>query len=170
MIRHWIRAIAIVTMLSASLAVVKGQAWAAPLRANNGTILYLTAVGSASPGDPIQINSSVRADSDIQKSNLYYELYEPGGSLVDTHTVAADRLDPGDVVNEGWSSNNTPNTGTYTVTLCWSTGNATNCDIAYAETSFYSVPTMGIPLSLLGLALLGFLLWSRNGSLKRLEL
>jgi hypothetical protein len=46
------------------------------------------------------------------------------------------------------------------VTLCWSTGNAHNCDIDYAETTFYSVPTLGLWLSMAGAALIGW--WIRS--------
>lgn len=157
------RAVAYLLVFGASLALATTAAHAAPLMANNGTILSLTAVGASDPGDPIQISSSVQADSKIQRSNLYYELFDPAGTLLATRKIDANRLAAGDIVNDSWSYSDPPETGDYTVTLCWSTGNAENCHIASAQTSFYSVPTMGLGLSVLAALLLaGFLLRNRR--------
>lgn len=149
-------------LLGLLLASGTPVALAAPLRANTGTILSLVGIGAGNPGDPIQISSSVQADSDIQRSNLLYGVYAPDGSLVATRKIDANRLDPGDIVNDSWNTSNTPSSGTYSVTLCWSTGNAENCDIASATTGFYSVPTAGVPLSLVGLALIVTFAWRRR--------
>jgi len=137
-------------------------ALAAPLRANTGTVLALTGTGASSPGDPIQISSTVQADSSIQNSNLLYAVYEPGGNLVASRKISLAKMEGGDVFSDSWSTSNTPSSGTYSVTICWSTGNAENCDIASAMTNFYSVPTVGLPLALLALALLGAFVWRRR--------
>jgi hypothetical protein len=128
-------------------------------QANAGTILSLTGTS----GNPIVINASVRADSSIQNSNLLYVLYSPSGSVLATRKISTPRgMDAGDIFNDSWSHSNPPATGTYRITLCWSTGNAENCDIASAETQFYSVPTMGWILGLASMGLLGVFLYRRR--------
>lgn len=129
---------------------------------NRGVILSLVGVGASRPGDPIDVSSSVQALDPISQSNLYYLLRAPSGAVVAQQTTDPGGLSAGQVFNDAWSTSNTPQTGTYTVSLCWSTGNSHNCNIAYAETSFYSVPTLGIPLSLVALGLLAAWLWRRR--------
>lgn len=144
------------------LVLTAMSAAAAPLHANTGDILSLTATGASQPGDPIQVNSRIQATDSINNSNLYYELIDPSGAVVDTHTVVPPKMKAGDTYDDAWSSTQTPSSGSYTVTLCWSTGNALNCDIASSSTQFSSVPTLGAPLSLLALGLLGAWLWRRR--------
>ncbi len=138
-----------------ALALAFGPAVAA----GEGEILSLSAIGASNPGDPIVINSSVRAIDRINSSNLSYTLSAPSGAVVAQRTFDPGRLDPGQVVNDSWSTSNTPETGTYTVTLCWSPGSSSNCGIASASTQFYSVPTLGWAFSGMGLALIGLFLW-----------
>lgn len=149
----------ICTALAVLLLAVALPAAAAPTRANTGTVTSLIGSGAENPGDPISISSQVRADSRVTNSNLYYEVYAPGGALVDTHQTNPPSFQAGDTFFDSWSTSNTPASGTYTVTLCWSTGNAKNCDITSATTSFYSVPTLGTALTGLGGLLLAGFLW-----------
>ncbi|MEW6568884.1 MAG: hypothetical protein AB1449_12110 [Chloroflexota bacterium] len=135
---------------------------AAAQGSGRGTILRLIAIGAWRPGNPIRVASAVWAQDAIQQSNLYYEMRAPSGAIVATRTVDPGRLRAGQVFVDAWSTSNTPEVGTYTVSLCWSTGNSRNCNIDYAETSFYSVPTLGPAFSVLALALLGFWLWSQR--------
>jgi hypothetical protein len=142
------------------LLVSFGAAYAA-----SGTILSLTATDGPNQGDTISVSASVRADGSIQNSNLYYEIIAPDGvTVVATHTTSLGTLNAGDTRNDGWSTSNSgwPSTGTYTVNLCWSTGNSQNCNIASASTTFYSVPTLGWGLSLLGLGLLSVWIWRQR--------
>lgn len=153
------RAFQICVLLTALLWAVAWPTAAAPTRANTGTVTSLLGSGAENPGDAISISSQVRADSRITKSNLYYEIYAPGGALVDSHQTDLGLMLAGDTFSDGWSSSNTPTSGTYTVTLCWSTGNAHNCDITSASTSFYSVPTLGTALTGLAALMLAVFLW-----------
>lgn len=138
-------------------------ALASPLGApGEGQITSLIMAGAQNPGDPIEIDSTVEATTKCQKTNLYYEVYSPTMVLVDTRQVDPPKLDPGDTFDDSWSTYNTPETGDYTVTLCWSTGQSPNCNIDYAETTAWSVPTLGAGLSLLGLGLLAGWLWKRR--------
>ncbi len=124
------------------LGVVVSAGYAAPLGVNSGTIERLTASGAVEPGDPIHIEAVVRADSDIQRSNLYYQLVSPSGAVLTVRKIDANKLTNGELVPDEWDYLNPPETGEYLVTLCWSTGSAQNCDIDYAETLFESVPSL----------------------------
>ncbi len=119
-----------------------------------GMILTLTAQGAQQPGDLIRIASRVLAIRRIPRSNLYYEVRAPSGAVVATRTVYPGPMYPRQIFGDSWSTPNTPEIGTYVVSLCWSTGDSRRCDIDYAETAFYSVPTLGPVLGLLSLALL----------------
>jgi hypothetical protein len=149
--------------------VALALAVAPALGANDGVILSLSAIGASKPGDPIQISSSVQANSRINNSNLFYTVTAPSGAVVAQRTVDPGRMDPGQVFNDSWSTSNTPETGTYTVALCWSTGNSTNCDIASASTQFYSVPSLGWPLTMLGVGLIALWVWRNRRALARAE-
>jgi hypothetical protein len=140
---------------------------ASPLSApGEGQITSLVMVGAENPGDPIEIDSSVLATTKCQNTNLYYEVYSPSMVLVDTRLVDPPTLDPGETFSDSWSTYNTPETGDYTVTLCWSTGYSPNCNIDYAETTAWSVPTLGLGLSLAALVLLIAWLWQRRGDFR----
>jgi hypothetical protein len=131
----------------------------------SGSILSLTATDGPSQGDTIDIASSVRADDSINSSNLYYQIIAPDGvTIVATHTTSVPTLSAGNTFSDGWSTSNSgwPSTGTYTVELCWSPGNSQNCSIASASTTFYSVPTLGWGLSLLGLGLVSVWIWKQR--------
>lgn len=138
---------------------------AEPYRASTGTITRLVAKDAPDQGDKVVVYSTVRADDRINNSNLYYEIVAPDGfTIVATHTTLMPRMNRGDTFDDSWSTSNRsfPSIGTYTVTLCWSTGKAQNCDIARARTTFYSVPSLGWGLSMVGILLLAVFLWSRR--------
>ena len=126
---------------------------------NKGEIQELLVQGAENPGEPLVIDSLSEAYERIPNSNFYYEVYSPSMVLLDTRQVNPGRMAIGDTLDDHWQSYNTPDTGNYTVTLCWSTGQAQNCDIDYVETIEYSVPTMGAGLSVLAVGLFGALLW-----------
>jgi hypothetical protein len=149
--------------LALSLLFLVNQPVYAYPRLAGGTILSLTASDAPGHGDTVNIASQVRADTKIQNSNLYYEI-TIGATLVTTHETKPPSMQIGDTFSDSWSTSNSgfPSIGTYTVTLCWSTGNAHNCDITSGSTTFYSVPTLGWPLSLIGVAILGGWLWKRR--------
>ncbi len=126
---------------------------------NKGAILQLLVQGGVNPGDPLVINSLSEAYEKNPNSNFYYEVYSPTMTLLDTRQINPGRMEVGQTFSDNWQSYNTPDTGNYTVTLCWSTGQAHNCDIDFVETIEYSVPTMGAGLSVLAVGLFGALLW-----------
>jgi hypothetical protein len=129
----------------------------------SGTVLSLTASGGGGYGDTITITTSVRADSKVNNSNLYFEIRAPDGAVVSTHSFGdVPSLEEGGTFTYSWNSNNSgyPAQGNYTVSLCWSTGNSHNCDVAQASTSFYSVPTFGLVLTVATLGLLAIWIWS----------
>jgi hypothetical protein len=148
-------------LLAVSLMTTAGAS-ASPLKANTGSIQSLTAQGAAQPGDPIDIASTVQATDRINNSNLYYELSDPSGAVIDTRQIDPGRMSAGQTVSDAWQHTNPPSTGTYTVTLCWSTGNSHNCDIDFKSTQFSSVPTLGWPLSAAAFGMLGIWIWRRR--------
>ncbi len=163
--RTWISRTAKAAVIALFLAAPLGVAWAL---SNSGTILSLVGTGAGTPGNPIQISSTVRADSAIQNSNLIYKLYSPSGALLLSRKIGApNNMQAGGTFDDAWSYSNPPDTGSYTVTLCWSTGNAENCDIASSSTGFYSVPTLGWTLSVISLALLAVFLHRRRREFAR---
>jgi hypothetical protein len=135
-------------------------------QSNSGTIISLGVSGGSQHGDTITISSQVMANSAIQRSNLSYQILAPDGvTLVASHSTSApNSMSAGDTFNHNWSTNNSgfPVQGTYSVTICWSTGNSTNCDIASATTTFYSVPTLGWTLSLAFVALVAYWIYARR--------
>lgn len=155
-------AFAVLMVLTLSFWVGRPSA-AAPLRTpGEGQITSLVMVGAQNPGDPIDIDSSVLATTKCQNTNLYYEVYSPTMVLVDTRWADPPKLNPGDTFDDSWSTSNTPEPGDYTVTLCWSTGASSNCNIDYAETTAWSVPTLGAALSILGLGFVAAWLYRRR--------
>jgi hypothetical protein len=127
----------------------------------DGSVLSLSASGGSNYGENIQINVTVSADAKVNNSNFYFEIRAPDGLVVDTHSVDVPTLEDGDTYSYSWNSNNAsyPTMGNYTVFFCWSPGNAHNCSIDEASSSFYSVPTFGLVLSIVALGLLGLCLW-----------
>lgn len=162
--RRLVLAYAIVLLLLGTAAVPASPAFQPGPR---GVILSLAGIGAARPGDPIVVNARVQALRRINSSNLYYVVSAPSGAMVAQHTTSLGLLRRNDIRSDNWSTANTPETGTYTVTLCWSTGTSHNCNIASASSSFYSVPTLGWALSAAALVLLGFFLWCRRGDFVR---
>jgi hypothetical protein len=134
----------------------------------SGSVLSLTASGGGGFGDTITISTSVRADNKVNNSNLYFEIRAPDGTVVDTHGFGdVPSLEEGDTYGYSWNSNNGgyPAQGNYTVSVCWSTGNSHNCNIAQASTGFYSVPSLGTVLTLVALGLLALWIWSARHTL-----
>lgn len=155
--------------LSISLVYTADVA-AEPRMANTGTITRLVATDAPDQGDVLSVSSTERAQDRINNSNLYYEIIAPDGvTVVATHSTSMPKMSGGDTYDDSWTTSNTgfPSIGTYTVTLCWSTGQAQNCDIASAQTTFYSVPTLGWGLWLVGLLMLVVFLWSRREEFER---
>jgi hypothetical protein len=95
---------------------------------------------------------------------LYYTITGPDNTIRATHQTSVPTLDPYHTLTDQWSVNNAGwPAGDYTVSICWSTGNATNCDIAGPiTTTFHSVPTLGWWLGLAGLAILVYAIWRRR--------
>jgi hypothetical protein len=130
-----------------------------------GTILSLTVSGGATPNSTITIQSTVRASTRINNSNLYYRITGPGtdATIRATHRTSVGRLNNNQTYPDSWTTTNTGwPLGNYTVQLCWSRNNGSSCDVASATTTFYSVPTLGWGLSLVGLAFLLFFLWRQR--------
>jgi hypothetical protein len=136
-----------------------------PVLAAGGSILSLTASGGSTPNSTITIQSTVRATNNIKNSNLYYTITGPGAdsTIRATHRTSPGHMNPHETFSDSWATTNTGwPMGDYTLTLCWSTGNLSTCDIDYATTTFYSVPTLGWTLTLIALILLLGWLWHRR--------
>jgi hypothetical protein len=136
-----------------------------PVLAAGGSITQLSVAGGSQHNDTIVISSAGNATSKLGSSNLYYRITSPNNTLVATHSTTLPPMKKRDTFTDSWSTTNAgwPSIGTYTVTLCWSNGGSTNCDIDFASTTFYSVPTLGWELTLAGAVLLiGWLLRRRK--------
>lgn len=147
------------------IAVLSLLAVPAFAQASKGVITSLTASDAPGQGDSVQVRSSERADAKIANSNLWYQIFAPDSvTVVATHTTNMPSMKAGDTYSDSWSTSNSsfPSIGTYTVSLCWSTGNSHNCDIDSAKTTFYSVPSLGPFFSLAALALVAFWIWRRR--------
>lgn len=150
---------------AAFLGPGSNRAFAAPLAKEEGRILRLTASDAPNLGDSVVISSLVEALDEIKRHNLYYVVRAPSGTVVATHRVELPEMEEGDTYSDSWSISNSsfPETGTYTVVLCWNKGRRGNgCNIDRAETTFYSVPTLGWGLTAVALGLLGVFLWRRR--------
>jgi hypothetical protein len=134
------------------------------LAAGDGTITRLDASGGRTPSDTITISSRVEANTRINNSNLYYTIVDPDGNTVATHSSHPGGMNGGEVFNDSWSTDNGGFTvsGTYTLTLCWSTGGSHNCNIDQKSTTFYSVPALGWGLTLMLAIAAMYWLWRRG--------
>ena len=139
--------------------------------AANGTVVSLTASGGGGYNENITISATLRADSKIENSNLYFEVRAPDGTVVATNSASVPSLDNGGTFSYSWNANNGgfPATGNYSVSVCWSPGGSQNCQIVGGPvtTSFYSVPTFGNLLGILALVLVGAWLWHVRRQLAR---
>jgi uncharacterized protein (TIGR03382 family) len=133
--------------------------------AAGGTILSLTASGGDTANSTITVQSTVQAVNKLIDSNLYYTITGPGSdpTIRASQRTNLGHLDRNETFSDSWTTNNNGwPAGNYTLTLCWSTGKKTICDIASATTTFYSVPTLGVTLSFVALVLLLGWLWHRR--------
>ncbi|MGB7538186.1 MAG: hypothetical protein WBM17_06575 [Anaerolineales bacterium] len=123
----------------------------------------MLAWGGYAPNTPVTVQTTVQATQKVGKSNLFYTI-SLGSTVYTTHSTLLDKLDAWQTVTDEWSTTNSGwPAGNYTITVCWSTGNSHNCDIAGpVTTTQYFVPTLGWELSLAGLAFLLFILWRRR--------
>ncbi|MBN2557002.1 MAG: hypothetical protein JXA97_13800 [Anaerolineales bacterium] len=130
------------------------------------TITSLSATNAPMQGQSVTITASVLADNPVQpSSNLYYQIIAPDGvTVVQTHRTTVPSLQHGDTFSDSWSTNNSsfPQTGNYTVTACWSRQDRTDCRLDFKETTFYSVPAVGLGLGIFGLGLFGAFIWKRR--------
>lgn len=151
------------TLLGLCLLIVLALPGAAAWGAGDGHIDSLDASGASPPGGCIDISATGHAEGSIVNSNLFYQLYAPGGGApIATRSVALPSMNAGDTWSDSWSYCNPPRTGNYRVRLRWSPGNSQNGNIDEAETEFYSVPTLGWVLGTAALALLGAFIYRRR--------
>ena len=161
----------IVGTVSVALMLGGGEAFAA----NDGVITSLTASNAPTPGQTITINASFLALSNINNSNISYTILAPDGvTVVATYSTSPPSLNAGQTFNDSWTTTNTsfPATGTYTLQACWSPGGSNNCAIdsrGLVSTTFFSVPTVGAWLALVGVGLLAWFLWRRRADFRPLE-
>ncbi len=157
----------VVALLVGSVLPAQARPLAHPL----GEITRLTATDAPDPGDVVVISSTVRANHHIPRSSLFYVVLSPDYTVIATRQVSVPRLQPGDTFSDSWSVSNSsfPSKGTYTVVLCWGRGSIQfpRCNIDVAWTTFYSVPTLGWPLSIVALGLLAVFLWRRRDVFRR---
>jgi hypothetical protein len=145
-------------LLSLFAAALPGRVLAA-----GGSILYLIAWGGYAPNTTVYVQSTVQATERLNNSNLFYTV-SLGGTVYATHTTPLGRMNAWETVTDEWTTTNSGwPAGNYTITVCWSTGNSQNCNIAGpVTTTQYFVPTLGWELSLAGLAFLLYILWRRR--------
>jgi len=159
--RRWIQAIvAVIAALLAAKVALAGP---------NGTITALSATDAPGYGQTITISAALLASSGINNSNLSYAIIAPDNvTIVATHVTSLPSMQAGDTFNDSWTTTNTsfPSAGTYTLAACWSHGGSINCQIDVKVTSFFSVPTLGGWLTLLGLVLLSVFLWRRRAAFR----
>ncbi len=146
-------------LLSLLVAVLPGRVLAA-----GGRIITLNAWGGWAADTPVNIQSTITADSKISNSNLYYT-FSLGSTIYASHTTPVTAMAKNETRNDAWETVNSgwPE-GDYTITVCWSTGNSQKCDIdGPRTTTVHFVPTLGWGLSLVGLAFLVYIVWRRRG-------
>jgi hypothetical protein len=151
------------TISLATILALLGALIPIPVLAAGGTILYLIAWGGYAPDTTVYVQTTVQATTRVNNSNLYYTI-SLGGTLYATHTTSLPRLNAWETYTDEWTTVNTgwPE-GDYTITVCWSTGNAQNCDIdGPVTTSYHFVPTLGwgLTVAAAGILLLG--IWRRR--------
>ncbi len=135
------------------------------IAANTGTVLSLTVSGGANFNETITISTTVRSEDGVNNSNFYFEIRDANGTVAATHSFGGvPSLDAGATFSYSWTSNNGayPTMGNYTVSLCWSTGDSRNCNIASASSSFYAANTLGGFLTLVLFGFIGGWLWNRR--------
>jgi hypothetical protein len=160
----WFTRKSIPAFLSATLAAAL---LVVPALAAGGSINTLDITDASQPDVTLTISSTGTAASKISNSNLYYTITSPGNAIVASHVTSLGSMSDGDTYTDSWTASNSgwPR-GTYTLTLCWSTGGSHNCNIDSASSTFYSVPALGWELGLTGLALLLYFLWRRRKEFK----
>src|SRR5579859_2871710 len=127
------------------------------LNGNGGGQPNTGTVSGSGSGSPVIVSWSVTADGSVQVSNLSITI--TGGGCNASTDVSIPTLNDGQSDSGTWDTGCTP-TGSYTITLCWSTGNGNlNCNIASSSTSGGTVPTFGSELFVLAALLLGVWLW-----------
>jgi hypothetical protein len=154
--RRWMAVIATLLALAIPVRVLAAE----------GSILYLITWGGYAADTPVYVQTTVQATTDVNKTNLYYTITGPGSesTLRATHSTPLEKMDAWQTVTDEWSVMNSgwPE-GDYTVSLCWSPGNSTNCNIAGPVTAeFHSVPTLGWPLGIAAVGILLVWLWMRR--------
>jgi hypothetical protein len=127
--------------------------------ANVGHVTMLSASGGANLNETITINATVVSDDGVTNSNFYFEIRAADGTVVATNTFeGVPQMEGGQSYSYSWQSNNSSYSvqGDYSVSLCWSTGNARNCNVASATTTFYAANTLD---PLLYALLVGLAMW-----------
>jgi hypothetical protein len=144
-------------LLSISAAAFPGRVLAA------GSIFTLNAWGGWAPNTPVTVQSTIYTDSKIGPSNLYY-MIALGGTVYATHTTSQSPMSAYETRNDQWETVNTDwPEGDYTISICWSTGNAQNCNIAGPRTTtVHFVPTLGWGLTVVMVGVLLFGFWRRR--------
>jgi|WetSurMetagenome_2_1015567.scaffolds.fasta_scaffold87869_2 hypothetical protein len=128
-----------------------------------GSIFTLNAWGGWAPNTTVTVQSTIYTDSKIGPSNLYYTI-ALGSTVYATHTTSQSGMNAYETRNDQWDTLNTgwPE-GDYTISICWSTGNSQNCNIAGPRTTtVHFVPTLGWGLTVAALGLLLLVLWKRR--------
>jgi hypothetical protein len=148
----------IVLLLTMMIVILPDQVLAA-----GGRILTLNAWGGWAPDTPVDVQSTITADSKLSTSNLYYTI-SLGSTLYFNHTTNLSPMNSNETRNDQWETVNSGwPAGDYTVTLCWSKGNSHNCDIAGpTSVTVHFVPTLGWELTLVLLGFLLYVVWRRR--------
>jgi hypothetical protein len=148
----------IVLLLTMMILLIPNQVLAA-----GGRIITLNAWGGYALNTPVYVQSTITADSKISNSNLYYTI-SLGSTIYANHTTNLTPMNSNETRNDQWQTVNSGwPAGDYTVTICWSTGNSHNCNIAGPKSvTVHFVPTLGWELTLVLLGLLLYIVWRRR--------
>ncbi len=168
-LQRWLAAfVAATLLLGAGALPAEADSHAQGGGRRRGRIVRLTASDAPDPDTTITVSSQVQANVDITRSNLFYIIISPNRRIVATHRTSVGALAAGATFSDSWTVSNSsfPVEGTYSLFLCWSTGAARRCNIAVARTTFFSVPTLGWTLSLVGAGLIAMWIWRRRADFR----
>ena len=126
-----------------------------PIHADSITAIDVS--GGDSQNSSISISVSIVATEKINNSNMRILIIAPDGNVVASTQLDPPSMEDGDTWQGNWITDNNGWTqeGDYTVSVCWSKGNASNCNVASSSAIFYSASSLEFLLPVLILFFIG---------------